>query len=68
MNAKRYRVVVGGRLSERFAEAFPVHGVEVRDDVTVFEADVVDQAHLYGLLDRLRDFALELVKVEEVPS
>jgi hypothetical protein len=66
MAAKRYRVVVEGRLSERFAQAFPVQAVEVGDDVTVLEADVLDQSHLYGLLDRLRDFALELVRVEEV--
>jgi hypothetical protein len=28
--------------------------------------EVTDQAHLYGLLDRMRDFGLELVRLEEV--
>jgi len=31
----------------------------------VLVGDVRDQAHLYGLLDRLRDFGIELVAVEQ---
>ncbi len=31
---------------------------------TVLTGEVRDQAHLYGLLDRLRDFGIELVAVE----
>jgi hypothetical protein len=31
---------------------------------TVLVGEVRDQAHLYGLLDRLRDFGIELVAVE----
>jgi len=30
----------------------------------VLVGEVRDQAHLYGLLDRLRDFGIELVAVE----
>ena len=30
--------------------------------------DVRDQAHLYGLLDRLRDFGIELVAVEKADT
>jgi hypothetical protein len=31
---------------------------------TVLVGEVRDQAHLYGLLDRLRDYGIELVAVE----
>jgi hypothetical protein len=31
---------------------------------TVLVGDIRDQAHLYGLLDRLRDFGLELIAVQ----
>jgi hypothetical protein len=31
---------------------------------TVLVGEVRDQAHLYGLLDRLRDFGIDLVAVE----
>jgi hypothetical protein len=33
---------------------------------TVLVGDVRDQAHLYGLLDRLRDFGIDLLAVEPV--
>jgi hypothetical protein len=68
MNAKRYRVVIAGRLSERFTDAFALRAVEVRGNRTILEGDILDQAQLYGLIDSLRDLALELVGVEEVPS
>ena len=36
---------------------------------TVLVGEVHDQAHLYGLLDRLRDFGIDLVAVEpEAPG
>jgi hypothetical protein len=61
----RYRIVLRGRLSERFASAFDGMALEPGpDQQTVLVGDVRDQAHLYGLLDRLRDFGIELVAVE----
>jgi hypothetical protein len=35
---------------------------------TVLVGDVRDQAHLYGLLDRLCDFGIELVAVEQADT
>jgi hypothetical protein len=60
----RYRIVLRGRLSERFAMTFDGMALEPGSDQTVLVGDVRDQAHLYGLLDRLRDFGMELVAVE----
>ena len=41
----------------------------IRDsNQTVLVGDVRDQAHLYGLLDRLRDFGIELVAVENAET
>jgi hypothetical protein len=34
----------------------------------VLVGDVRDRAHLYGLLDRLRDFGIELVAVEQADT
>ena len=65
MRPTRYRIVLRGRLSERFASAFDGMALEpAPDQQTVLVGDVRDQAHLYGLLDRLRDFGIELVAVE----
>jgi len=64
--AKRYRVLVRGTLSERFASAFDGMSLEAESGMTAIVGDIRDQAQLYGVLDRLRDFGLELVGVEEV--
>jgi hypothetical protein len=65
---ERYRIVVRGALSERFASAFEGMTLEPTNGsgMTVLVGDVRDQAQLYGLLDRVRDFGLELVAVEMV--
>ena len=64
MRPTRYRIVLRGRLSERVATTFDGMALEPGPDQTVLVGDVRDQAHLYGLLDRLRDFGMELVAVE----
>ena len=66
MTASRYRIVLRGRLSERFESAFEGMALEPGPNQTVLVGDVRDQAHLYGLLDRLRDFGIELLAVEAV--
>lgn len=65
---KRYRLVVRGALSERFASAFEGMTLEPANGsgATALVGDVRDQAQLYGLLGCVRDFGLELVAVEVV--
>jgi hypothetical protein len=60
----RYRIVLRGRLSERFEAAFEGMALEAGPNQTVLVGEVRDQAQLYGMLDRLRDFGIELVAVE----
>jgi hypothetical protein len=62
---QRYRIVVRGRLSERFAATFAGMTLEPGAGQTALVGDVRDQSQLYGLLDRLRDFGFELVSVEQ---
>ena len=64
MGSSRYRIVLRGRLSERFESAFDGMALESGPNQTVLVGEVRDQAHLYGLLDRLRDFGIELLAVE----
>lgn len=65
MAASRYRIILRGRLSQRFESAFEGMALESGPNQTVLVGDVRDQAHLYGLLDRLRDFGIELIAVEQ---
>ena len=66
MARSRYRIILRGRLSKRFESAFEGMALESGPNQTVLVGDVRDQAHLYGLLDRLRDFGIELIAVESV--
>ena len=68
MGSNGYRIVLRGRLSERFESAFEGMALEHGPNQTVLTGDVRDQAQLYGLLDRLRDFGIELLAVEPAGS
>lgn len=66
MGRRRYRITIDGRLSERFAPAFEGVALETGNGQTTLVAEL-DQSQLHGLLDRVRDFGLELLRVEEAP-
>jgi hypothetical protein len=62
--ASRYRIVLRGRLSKRFEYAFEGMTLEHAPGRTVLTGEVRDQAQLYGVLDQVRDFGIELLSVE----
>jgi hypothetical protein len=64
VDSSRYRIVLRGRLSERFESAFEGMVLEAGPNQTVLVGEIRDQAQLYGLLDRLRDFGIDLIAVE----
>jgi hypothetical protein len=64
VGSSRYRIVLRGRLSERFESAFEGMVLEAGPNQTVLVGEIRDQAQLYGLLDRLRDFGIDLIAVE----
>jgi hypothetical protein len=72
MRPRRYRIVVAGELSPRFASAFTGMTLQCRTGRTDLTGTVVDQAHLHGLLNRVGELGLDLVSVvpidEEVPD
>jgi hypothetical protein len=62
----RYRIVVKGRLSERFGSSLEDVRMELLPGETALVGEFVDGTALYGLLDRLRAFNIELVSVNAV--
>jgi hypothetical protein len=58
-----WQIVVRGELSQRYAAAFEGMSLVAGNGQTAIIGPVVDQAHLHGLLDRIRDHGLELVSV-----
>ena len=63
-----YEIVVRGELSERFAQEFGGMDLKTESGRTVLVGEIIDQAHLHGLLDHLQDFALKLLSVEPTPK
>ena len=61
-----YQIVVRGELSQRYSMAFDGMALEAGDGQTTITGLVVDQGHLHGLLDRVRDLGLELVSVNTI--
>lgn len=68
MGSRRYRITVRGLLSERFAAAFDGMTLESGSGETTLVGELRDQAELYGVLERVRNFGLELLRVEEAPE
>ena len=68
MEPTRYRIAVRGRLTERLGSAFEGLFMEPGRELTVLVGEIRDQAHLYGVLDRVRNLGLELVSVAEDPA
>ena len=65
---KAYRIVVRNELSERYARAFEEMEMETKSGLTVLTGEIIDQPHLYGILDRLSGLGLELLSVQCLPE
>jgi hypothetical protein len=65
---KVYRIVVRSELSETYAVAFEGMVMEAKDGVTVLTGKIIDQPHLYGILERINGLGLELLSVEAMPD
>jgi hypothetical protein len=63
-----YRIVVRSELSDRYAVAFEGMEMETREGVTVLTGKIIDQPHLYGILERINGLGLELLSVEALPE
>lgn len=64
MEATRYRISVGGQLTQRLAAAFEGMSLEAGSGKTILVGEIRDQCHLYGVLDQVRNLGLDLVAVE----
>jgi hypothetical protein len=63
-----YRIVVRSELSERYAAAFEGMKMETKDGQTILIGEIIDQPHLFGILDRINGLGLELLSVEALPE
>jgi hypothetical protein len=63
-----YRISVRSELSERYAVAFEGMKMESKDGHTILTGEIIDQPHLFGMLDRINGLGLELLSVQAHPE
>lgn len=68
MKPSRYRIVLRGHLSDRWADWFVGLRLHAKGGVTTLQGQIIDQAHLYGVLEQIRTLGVELVSVQPESS
>jgi hypothetical protein len=68
MGPVQARIIVRGRLSNRLAKAFEGMTPVRHAGRTELIGEITDQAHLHGLLVRIRDLGLELQHLSVTPE
>ncbi len=63
-----YRIVVRSELNGRYAVAFEGMEMDTKSGNTVLTGKIIDQPHLYGILDRINGLGLELLSVQALPD
>src|SRR5215218_5145309 len=63
-----YRIVVQSELSSRYAVAFEGMEMETNSGDTILTGEVIDQPHLFGILDRINGLGLRLLSVQALPD
>ena len=63
-----YRIVVRSELNGRYAVAFEGMQMEAKGGLTVLTGKIIDQPHLFGILDRINGLGLELLSVQVLPD
>lgn len=63
---QRYRIVLRGECQQLLASILDGFSVESGRGWTCIMASVRDESELYGLIDRLQEFALHIVSLTEL--
>ena len=63
-----YRIVVRSELNGRYAVAFEGMEMETKNGDTILTGEVIDQPHLYGILNRINGLGLQLLSVQALPG
>ena len=63
-----YQLIVRGELGDRFAAHFEGMRLERVSGTTVLVGEVMDQAHLIGVIQQAQELGLELISVEQIRS
>jgi hypothetical protein len=63
-----YEIRIKGRVGAELTSAFEGLQADVKPVETVLHGEIVDQAALHGVLDRVAALGLELIEVRRLPD
>ena len=63
-----YRIVVRSELTDKYAFAFERMHMETHYGQTILIGEIVDQPHLFGILNHINGLGLELLSVQAMPE
>jgi hypothetical protein len=61
-----YEILIRGEISETLVSGLGARRFEPRRGKTLIVVEVIDQAHLHGILEQLRDLAIDIERVNPV--
>ncbi|AVZ71226.1 hypothetical protein SLUN_02215 [Streptomyces lunaelactis] len=64
----RYEFRIAGVVSDALAEAFPELDRVPAPEETLFLGTVIDEAHMYGLLNRFQSLGLRVLEMRRMPG
>jgi len=62
----RYQIHIGGKLDPKWSDWFDGFSITHTNGETIFEGAVPDQSALYGILAKIHDLGLTLIRVERL--
>jgi hypothetical protein len=65
-SSRVYEILVRGELSDALAATLGAKSFEPQRGKTVIVVEILDQAHLHGILESLRDQAIDIERVNPV--
>lgn len=64
----KYRFEIVGRVGSWMEDWFDGMTIDQQNDRTLVEGTIVDQSHLHGMLNKIRDLNLELISVTKLDT
>lgn len=61
---RRFRIWVTGRLGAEFTDGIDGLNQQYADGVTMLIGELADHSHIHGVLDRLRNLGVEVLRFE----
>ena len=62
----KVKIIINGQIDESWKEWFKGMQVSKKDSYTILSGEINDEAHMHGILNRIRDFNLKLISVNQL--